>query len=273
MPVRRAFTLIELLVVISIIALLIAILLPALGNARDSARKQQSAINLRSLHQACVVAGGENKGFYPGLDSRGEKIPTGEIPFESTANATNQDGAYIVPRFSIMVAQDIVAGEHLISPADTDRVAWKPDATGLAEGVRHKNISYAVLDIRVQGGREYTRRSWQDNMIAGIPIFSERNSDPGGGGYDVNTKTVGQWDDQGPWQGSLVWNDGHTTFENKPIIKSSLFSHETIEEDHLFDNGNSAVGSYGVGAHVRMIKKNNSSTRADFGAGSDSVAP
>ena len=46
---RRAFTLIELLVVMSIIALLIAILLPALGWAQESARITQCSSNQRQM--------------------------------------------------------------------------------------------------------------------------------------------------------------------------------------------------------------------------------
>ena len=49
---RRAFTIIELLVVVSIIALLVGILLPAIGKARDQAKQTQSLTNLRQLGTA-----------------------------------------------------------------------------------------------------------------------------------------------------------------------------------------------------------------------------
>ncbi|MEM9914438.1 MAG: type II secretion system protein [Planctomycetota bacterium] len=61
----HAFTLIELLVVISIIALLIGILLPALGAARNTARISASASNQRQIGIAMAAYQADNKEFFP----------------------------------------------------------------------------------------------------------------------------------------------------------------------------------------------------------------
>jgi prepilin-type N-terminal cleavage/methylation domain-containing protein/prepilin-type processing-associated H-X9-DG protein len=57
---RRGFTLIELLVVVAIIAVLIAILLPSLGHARDQAKTVRCSTNLKSFYQATAAYGTEN---------------------------------------------------------------------------------------------------------------------------------------------------------------------------------------------------------------------
>ncbi len=62
---RSGFTLIELLVVISIIALLIALLLPALARAKSLALRVQCASNLRQIGIALQEYANEYRGQYP----------------------------------------------------------------------------------------------------------------------------------------------------------------------------------------------------------------
>jgi prepilin-type N-terminal cleavage/methylation domain-containing protein len=92
---RKGFTLIELLVVISIIAVLIALLLPALARAKEAANDTVCATHIRSLCQATIIYSQENRDFLPAMfntspDLYGpnpsfsalNKSPAGIWPFE-----------------------------------------------------------------------------------------------------------------------------------------------------------------------------------------------
>lgn len=77
---RRGFSLVELMTVVGIIMLLISILLPALGRAREMGRRTACLANLRTIAQGCIFYGGPGNNYRfpnwgqpsPGFASIGE---------------------------------------------------------------------------------------------------------------------------------------------------------------------------------------------------------
>ena len=81
-PAAGGFTLIELLVVIAIIAILAAMLLPALNKAKQQAQGSQCMSNLKQLADAWIMYNGDNRGvFVPNLGT-GDQPPN---PFDPSA--------------------------------------------------------------------------------------------------------------------------------------------------------------------------------------------
>ncbi|MEM7576958.1 MAG: prepilin-type N-terminal cleavage/methylation domain-containing protein [Planctomycetota bacterium] len=91
---RAGFTLIELLVVISIIALLIGILLPALGAARNLGRNAVCLANLKGITTASHAYAADQDGFFPCNGQWGQRGWSQDQPGQTGfASATYRAGA------------------------------------------------------------------------------------------------------------------------------------------------------------------------------------
>src|SRR5260221_10542886 len=75
---NRGFTLIELLVVIAIIAILAAMLLPALGRAKESGKKANCISNLHQMGIGLLMYADNNNGLIPRADNQ----PTDPLWFQ-----------------------------------------------------------------------------------------------------------------------------------------------------------------------------------------------
>lgn len=122
----RGFTLVELLLVIGILAILIALLFPALRKARESAQQVKCMSNMRQIAMATLAFADDNRGLMP-------------------AGATWD--IYKLDRSTWQFSKVSSSSDPAVkSPADW--IAWqriKDPLTGIPSGASDQNITYSAL--------------------------------------------------------------------------------------------------------------------------------
>ena len=89
---RSGFTLIELLVVISIIAVLMSLILPAVQSAREAGRRTQCLNNIRNLALAIHNSASGRAGGLPYLDEGGSNWPVSLLQYLDRNDLATQPG-------------------------------------------------------------------------------------------------------------------------------------------------------------------------------------
>ncbi len=235
---RFGFTLVELLVVISIIALLIALLLPALAAVRDRAMRITNSANLRSTIQALHATAADNRGYFIGLDEYGRPVPN---------VGGRASGAHVQARYFLMFEGGYIDPEGVISPYEEDyprkdEHGREPWPGGSASEFEYTHYSYSMLSIGEGPGSsedtvEGRRRAWSDGVGSGAVIAADRNAREDQNRYGARHSP--DWYDLEEWEGARGRGDGSVDWGSY-IVSRTRYGHVTSEDDNIFHPGEGA---------------------------------
>ena len=159
MSVRDGFTLVELLVVMSIIALLAAMLMPALSAAREVSRQTSCLSNLRNI----------NMGLQMYVNDHGGKMPPAYVPDEQKAGFTRHVfGSYNKASQEVMYERGTLKS-YIGSGGDV----WHCPSTGRGEMlslVLAGNDICSSYGYNVDLAMDWTSRGYSQNRLGSIQV-------------------------------------------------------------------------------------------------------
>lgn len=230
----HAFTLVELLVVISIIALLIGILLPALGAARKTARGSQNLSNLRQIAIGFNAYAAERKSHFPYMSSA-PATSYGSFTGGGTASLSAKprwvDYMFpFMPVKQVFFSPNMSSGEisrmlnpfwHLLSDQPAEQAVYG-DASAHKRNVNSDDM---VANRDVWGGYGVNFQTIGNSRTGGYPGYNSMNSKGFHGQLDVTitapSSTILAGDTHGSLNGS-AWSD--KWWNNSPTYQTATYA-------------------------------------------------